>query len=191
MTGKKINWRKEAISWGIMISIFGTLYLTGWYAPVMGKIQSWFLATHLITPSIEENNKTPFDFDGVLITPEGKKIKYSKLKDKTIFINYWATWCPPCLGEMPHIEKLYNQLKDNPDITFLMISKDKDFEKAIEFKARKKYELPIFRELKSPNQLNSKILPTTFVIKNGQVAFRKEGMSNFNTEDFKDFLLGS
>jgi len=191
MMSKKINWRKEAISWGIMISIFGTLYLTGWHAPVMGKIQSWFLATHLITPSVEEDNKTPFDFDGVLITPEGKKIKYSELEDKTIFINYWATWCPPCLGEMPHIEKLYNQLKDNPDIIFLMISKDNDFNKAIAFKAKKEYELPIFRELKSPNQLDSKILPTTFVIKNGQVVFRKEGMSNFNTEEFKNFLLSN
>lgn len=63
---------KEAISWGVMISIFGTLYLTGWHAPVMGKFQSWFLATHIFTPSIEQELKTPFNFDGVLITPEEK-----------------------------------------------------------------------------------------------------------------------
>ncbi|WP_296620917.1 TlpA disulfide reductase family protein [Marivirga sp.] len=186
---KKINWKKEAISWGIMIAIFGTLYLTGWHTPVMGKIQSWFLATHIFTPSIEEGNTTPFNFDGELVTPEGEIIAYSDLKDKTIFINYWATWCPPCLGEMPHIEKLYLQLKDNPDVVFLMISKDNDFNKAIKFKAKKEYELPIFQELKSPKQLKSQILPTTFVIKNGEIAFRKEGMSNFNTEDFKSFLV--
>ena len=186
---KKINWKKEAISWGLMIAIFGTLYLTGWHAPVMGKIQSWLLATHLITPSIEDENTIPFDFDGILRTSEGKNISYNELKDKTIFINYWATWCPPCLGEMPHIEKLYQQLKDNPNIVFLMVSKDNDFNKAIAFKNKKEYELPIFQELQSPNQLQSQILPTTFVIKNGKIAFRKEGMSNFNTKDFKAFLL--
>lgn len=186
---KKINWKKEAISWGIMIAIFGTLYLTGWHAPVMGKIQSWLLATHLMTPSIEEENETAFNFDGELITPNGKKIAYEDLKEKTIFINYWATWCPPCLGEMPHIEQLYLQLKDNPEIEFLMISKDNDFNKAIKFKQKKEYELPIYRELNSPVQLQSQTLPTTFVIKNGKIAFRKEGMSNFNTEEFKNFLL--
>jgi thiol-disulfide isomerase/thioredoxin len=185
---KKINWKKEAISWGVMIAIFGTLYLTGWHTPVMGKIQSWLLATHIFTPSIEEEDKTPFNFDGILITPEGKRIAYSELKDKTIFINYWATWCPPCLGEMPHIEKLYLQLKDNPDVVFLMVSKDNDFNKAIKFKDKKDYQLPIFQELKSPAQLQSQILPTTFVIKNGEIAFQKEGMSNFNTDEFKKFL---
>jgi thiol-disulfide isomerase/thioredoxin len=186
---KKINWKKEAISWGIMIGIFGTLYFTGWHAPVMGKIQSWLLATHLITPSLDDVEKESFAFDGELITPNGEKIHYGNLKNKTIFINYWATWCPPCLGEMPHIEKLYQQLKDNPNIVFLLISKDNDFNKAIKFKDKKDYELPIYQELKSPKQLQSQILPTTFVIKNGEIAFRKEGMSNFNTEKFKNFLL--
>lgn len=186
---KKINWKKEAISWGVMIAIFGTLYITGWHTPVMGKIQSWILATHILTPAIEEENEIAFDFDGALVSPEGKQIAYKDLKDKTIFINYWATWCPPCLGEMPHIEKLHKQLKSNTDVVFVMVSKDNDFNKAIKFKEERGYELPIFRELISPNQLQSKILPTTFVIKNGKIAFRKEGMSNFNTEDFKNFLL--
>lgn len=89
---------------------------------------------------------------------------------------------------MPHIEKLYLKLKDNQNVIFLMISKDNDFNKAIKFKAKNEYQLPIFQELKSPAQLQSQILPTTFVIKNGKIAFRKEGMSNFNTEDFKLFL---
>ena len=69
-----------------------------------------------------------------------------------------------------------------------MVWKDNDFNKAIKFKDKKEYELPIFQELRSPTQLQSQILPTTFVIKNGDIAFRKEGMSNFNTEDFKNFL---
>lgn len=90
---------------------------------------------------------------------------------------------------MPYIEKLYQPLKHEPDIVFLMISKDNNFEKAIKFKIKEDYDLPIFKELISPTQLTSQILPTTYVIKNGTIAFRKEGMSNFNTEDFKRFLL--
>ncbi|WP_367277824.1 TlpA disulfide reductase family protein [Clostridium sp.] len=37
----------------------------------------------------------------------GKELSLSDLKDKKVFLNFWATWCPPCKAEMPEIEKLY------------------------------------------------------------------------------------
>ena len=37
----------------------------------------------------------------------GKTMRLNDLKGKPVFINFWATWCPPCVGELPHIEKKY------------------------------------------------------------------------------------
>ena len=185
---KSFNWKKEIKSWLIMIGLFAILYATGWHTPIIGKIQSWFLATKIISPNIEQQAGPEFIFDGMVADVSGKNLLLNDLRDKTIFINYWATWCPPCLAEMPHIEDLYIKLEDNPNIVFLMIAKDQDFAKSKKFMEKKSYSLPIYKELRSSKQLKTNILPTTYVIKNGRLAFQKEGMSNFNTTKFIEFL---
>jgi len=43
----------------------------------------------------------------------GKELTLSDLKGKKVFLNFWATWCPPCKAEMPEIEKLYQETKDS------------------------------------------------------------------------------
>jgi len=189
MTNKKFNWKKELISWAVMIAVFGTLYLTGLHTPVIGKIQSLLLSTHLITPDLDQKEAVTFNFNGILKSSDGTVINSEELSDKTIFINYWATWCPPCLGELPHINKLYQQVKSDPNVVFLLISKDQDFNKAIRFMDKKEYDLPIYTEVKGFDQLSSRVLPSSYVIKNGEIVFETEGMSNFNTQEFKDFLI--
>src|SRR4051812_1290046 len=46
---------------------------------------------------------------------KGKTIHLADLKGKVVFINFWATWCPPCIAEMPSINGLYEKLKNNPN----------------------------------------------------------------------------
>lgn len=48
----------------------------------------------------------------------GKTMRLSDLKGKPVFINFWATWCPPCVGELPHIEKKYAEYKDKCILLF-------------------------------------------------------------------------
>lgn len=43
----------------------------------------------------------------------GKELSLSDLKGKNVFLNFWATWCPPCKAEMPEIQKLYEETKDS------------------------------------------------------------------------------
>ena len=57
---------------------------------------------------------TAFDIDD-------KPVKLSSLKGKVIFVDFWATWCGPCLDEMPYFEKLKKQYKDNPNIAFVSL----------------------------------------------------------------------
>lgn len=58
----------------------------------------------------------------------GNKISLETYKGKTLYITFWATWCGPCLGEKPSLEKLKNEFKDNPNIVFIDISLDSDIE---------------------------------------------------------------
>jgi thiol-disulfide isomerase/thioredoxin len=54
----------------------------------------------------------------------GLPVKLSSLKGKVIYVDLWATWCGPCMHEMPYFEKLKIQYKDNPDIAFVSLSLD-------------------------------------------------------------------
>ncbi|MBN9645845.1 redoxin domain-containing protein [Terrisporobacter glycolicus] len=76
-------------------------------------------------PEVEnktENNKVKA-LDFTLYDQYGKEHKLSDYKGKTVFLNIWATWCPPCKAEMPHIEALYNEYnKNNEDVIILGVS---------------------------------------------------------------------
>jgi peroxiredoxin len=50
--------------------------------------------------------------DFTLSTPEGETITLSELRGKAVLVNLWATWCPPCRAEMPAIQKLYQEYRD-------------------------------------------------------------------------------
>src|SRR5690348_9107144 len=52
---------------------------------------------------------------------DGKEVNLSGLKGKKVFLNFWATWCPPCKAEMPELEKLYQETKDS-DLVILAIN---------------------------------------------------------------------
>lgn len=67
-----------------------------------------------IVTGIEEGNKAP-DFE--LETLDGNKIKLSDLQGKKVIVNFWATWCPPCKAEMPHMQEFYEEKsKDGVEI---------------------------------------------------------------------------
>ena len=58
-----------------------------------------------------EIGKTAPDFE--LVTLKGESVKLSDYKGKKVILNFWATWCPPCKAEMPHMQKFYEENKDN------------------------------------------------------------------------------
>ena len=66
----------------------------------------------------EEDKIEAIDF--TLYDQYGKKHKLSDYKGKTIFLNFWATWCPPCKAEMPDIENLYKEYNKNNDDVVIM-----------------------------------------------------------------------
>ena len=61
-----------------------------------------------------------------LATLEGEELSLEELKGKVVYVDFWASWCRPCLGEMPAAKKMKEHFKDNPNVAFVYISIDDD-----------------------------------------------------------------
>lgn len=107
----------------------------------------------------------------------GKTISLSSLKGKVVFINLWATWCPPCIHEMPSINELKKSLNNNDDIVFLMVDVDNKMEQSSAFMKENGYDLPVYVPASDiPSDYLGGAIPTTVILdKNGNIAARMEG----------------
>ena len=82
-------------------------------------------------------------YDFTLQDLEGKPISLSDYKGKVVFIDFWATWCPPCRASIPAVEKLYEQYKDNEDFAVLGINLQEDKDTIVKFMKKQKMNYPI------------------------------------------------
>ncbi|HMR17815.1 MAG TPA: TlpA disulfide reductase family protein [Sphingobacterium sp.] len=120
----------------------------------------------------------------------GKTIHTKDLAGKVVFINFWATWCPPCLKEMPSIQVLYDEFKDNGDIEFLIVEIENDIDGAKKFLTDQKLSLPIvYPSGEIPRSWLGGAIPTTIILdKNGKTAAKQEGMYDFASQAVTDFI---
>lgn len=189
---KKRTWKREIAEWAVIIAIGLFIYAMGWHTEILGRLQQAVLWTGIIQADteIEEVRRTIVDYNMPLVTLEGESVNLSEFKGKVIFLNYWATWCPPCIAEMPNIQKLYEQYKDESGIKFVMVSLDEDPQKAKEFLANREFTFGAYQLAgRRPEVFQSSIIPTTYIIsRDGRLASKKRGMANYNTDAFKNFL---
>jgi len=195
---KKRTW----IQYGIFAVVAITLYATGLHTEVIGFAQRGLLATGLMNPDVKEiaqvrNDENKItnvpteikaDFNLELIDAQGRTKSLKDFKGQVIFMNLWATWCPPCIAEMPSIDKLHEEMGD--EVAFVMLSLDQDFEKAKVFNKDKGYDLPIYASANNlPAMYQSSAIPTTYIIDaDGNLALTHKGMADYSDPEFKEFL---
>ena len=121
---------------------------------------------------------------------KGKTLSLADLEGKVIFLNFWATWCPPCLAEMPSVNKLYEKYKNDSEVVFILVDADSDFTKSQAYMDRKKYALPVYAFASNlPETIFKGNLPTTIVFdKKGRLSYRGEGAANYASAKFMDFI---
>lgn len=121
---------------------------------------------------------------------KGKTFTLQDLKGKVVFLNFWATWCPPCLAEMPSINKLYEQYKNDPQVVFVLVDADGKLDKAQAYLDRKKFALPVYNlDTAVPEVLFSGSLPTTVVLdKQGRISYNESGAANYASKAFVKFI---
>jgi thiol-disulfide isomerase/thioredoxin len=118
---------------------------------------------------------------------EDQLIEMEKYKGKTIFINFWATWCKPCREEMPSIQNAMKILKDE-NVEFLFAS-DESTEQIEEFKAAYNYSFN-YVKVENLSELNIMGLPTTFIFNTkSELIFSEMGYRKWDDKANIDLIL--
>jgi len=117
----------------------------------------------------------------------GNEFNFRDAKGKVVFINLWATWCPPCIAEFQSIQDLYHDYSEN--VVFLLVS-DESPEVINAFLDKKGYIIQIFNPLtKYPEGLSSRSIPRTFIIdREGYLVVDKNGAANWNSDKVREHL---
>lgn len=161
-----------------------------------------------IAPSIElpsdpiqwvsEKERQPVDLSGTFQTVEGENVSLldASAEGNVVFLNLWATWCGPCLAEMPSMVSLYENLSEN-GLAMVAVS-DEDPETVQKFLQGKSYPFTIL--LDPENILGQRFevmaIPSTLIIdRQKRMALRQTGAYDWNSpevvEQFRPLLAGN
>jgi len=112
--------------------------------------------------------------DFTLLDAEGNAVKLSELFGKPIVLNFWASWCPPCKGEMPDFNKVYEEV--GRDITFMMVDlvdgQRETKEKGAQYVKGQGFTFPVYfdTEQDAARKYGIGSIPTTiFIDKDGYI----------------------
>lgn len=133
----------------------------------------------------EAINNNPADFTLPDLT--GHQQTLSKHQGKIIFLNFWATWCPPCREEMPSMQKLYDTW-DKKKYVMLAVNLGEDRDTVKAFADKNHYTFPILLDLDQnvARQYRIQGIPTTIIIDaKGKIVDRIVGAKEWSVKDFK------
>lgn len=169
----------------IFFSMIGLLLFT----PVgtFVKVQLMKIFIMVSSPSsIEEADRvTVSDFNWNLVDSSGKIVNFQEMEGEIVLINFWATWCPPCIAEMPNLNELYKDYKDK--ITFVFVASD-NVKNVNSYLEKNQYDLPVYYASENaPTELYSKSIPATFLLDDyGKIVMKKIGSSDWNSTNVRN-----
>jgi thiol-disulfide isomerase/thioredoxin len=176
--------------WVTFLAIFLILRFTGALSGVAGFANTALMKTGMMDINADATKyDETFDYNFTIKNQEGKIIDVSQFKGKVIFLNLWATWCGPCVAEMPSIQSLYEKM-DKEKVVFIMMDWFEEPRQVSKFIKRKEFTFPVYHVNGDiPSQLSVPSIPTTFIISpQGKIVNKKSGTANYDTEEFKKLL---
>ncbi len=193
---------KKIMKQVLNISMIGVLLSIIFVPDVKATMQQGLMKLGFFNPDLESKNLLVSDQNVEAATAKvadykmnmkdqkGTPVTLEDLKGKVVFINFWATWCGPCIAEMPSIQKLYDKLKDRKDIVFVILEVEGNKAKATKFMENKKLSLPLYYPNGDfPTEFFRGSLPTTVILdKKGNIAHITEGMADYSGQDIVNFL---
>jgi thiol-disulfide isomerase/thioredoxin len=183
----------------LFFAAFAVVMTTDLRQPVLSPMQRGLLATGLwraappvalaAAPRAQFATERTYPLSVPLTTLDGRPANLSQFRGKVVLVNLWASWCPPCLAEMPGLQALY-QKTDTSKVAFVLISLDENPNKARALLKRKHYTLPVFFPAGPlPAPFTTSSIPYTVVLTpQGRVADRHSGMADYDTPEFKAAL---
>lgn len=122
----------------------------------------------------------------------GKEVRIKDFAGKPTLVNLWATWCAPCVVELPHLDKFAAHYKDSLNVVGIAMEQDKKPQEIADF--LKKRELGDFAAYVDQSgefgkNLGLRGIPTSFLIgSDGLILYRFEGEANWTSGDSRDFF---
>ncbi|MYD98888.1 MAG: TlpA family protein disulfide reductase [Gammaproteobacteria bacterium] len=148
------------------------------------------IASGLRVPDFPSGNQPVIEWQ--LTDLDGNQTDLAAMQEKVVFVNMWATWCAPCLTEMPTIERLASEFADQ-DMAFLIVSRE-PHETVAPFVDDRGWDLPIFTAKRVPPTFQTGGIPATFVLdEKRRVVFSHVGSALWDAEtaiEYFDRLLG-
>ena len=150
----------------VILIIFGLMMFSGklntisnYMSPSQGQVST----------NQAENSDDSVNYGNALLNQDDKPISLADYHGKVVFLNFWATWCPPCQREMPEIQKLSEKYQNSEDIAILTVvmpgGQEMDAAGIKKFLKEKGFTMPVIFDdgrLSSSFQITS--LPTTYML---------------------------
>lgn len=116
-----------------------------------------------------------------------KNVNFKTVNNKVVFVSFWATWCPPCVAEMPSMKALFNDYKDK--VMFLFVTNE-DWNTVATFYEKNNYDFPTYNQLtNAPKELQSSTIPATFILsKDKKIVIDKRGAANWNSSSTRRLI---
>ena len=153
--------------------------------------------TVVLTPKIKASDGpilSASDNNWLLTDLEGNQVRLGDLKGEVLFVNFWATWCPPCRAEMPSIEKLFKAqesgLKAQGVGVVMLVVSNEEVGVVKEFIRAKGFTFPVYlARTPTPALMQSRSIPATFIFdKSGKLVFKRSGAFDWNSKKVRNFI---
>ncbi|WP_010664811.1 TlpA family protein disulfide reductase [Marinilabilia salmonicolor] len=177
--------------WTIALDfIFAGLLIAMLFPATRKPLSAFLIRQTLFSPSEQEHVVYLSDKDwSMQLASEGEEgvMSLAQFQGKPVFLNFWATWCPPCIAEMPSIQELYDEYRN--EVAFVLVSNESvDVIKS--YFEKHGYSFPIYI-LRSgvPAVFETSTIPSTYLIgSNGRLLISKTGAAKWNSSKMKSLL---
>lgn len=168
-TNKALNWlnsHRNIVKYttkigAIILIVFGLMMFSG-------KLNS---ISNYMAPKVETNQATSnnISYSDSLVDQHDELFSFDDYKGKVVFLNFWATWCPPCQKELPEIQTLYEKYKNSKDVAVVTVvmpgGREMDAKGIKEFLNEHNYTMPvIFDDGRLSREYEITSLPTTYML---------------------------
>ena len=124
-------------------------------------------------------------------TPGGEEVSLEAFRGKVLFVNFWATWCVPCVREIPSIVRLKESLGDAP-VEFLLISIDESPRDVRKYLRKHATSLPVYIRNWKPGESTFRgvAIPTTYLVSaDGEMVYHHTGAADWSGREIRELVL--
>lgn len=176
----------------LFLFVLSVVFVPEVKAWVIGNLMKVGLFSANVPGSAKEGEKLTIlaaPQEAIFLDGHGQQLRLSSLRGKVVFINFWATWCPPCIAEMPSIDALRKKIIEK-EVVFLMIDVDGKQAESTAFMKGKGFDLPVYTTAGNISvDYFEGSMPTTVILDSlGNMVFKHVGAANYASPKMMDFI---